>query len=521
MRRTGYGIEMAGEEGIEFATEDVAVYIAAAGAGKTSAIMDEMTMLLKVYRPDEIAFVTFTRKGVAHGKERALQANPQLAVDDLVHFKTLHALCFRELGLKPSDILTPKDIVEFNERQRDFKLTLRKEFEKNSQGDQLLARYDVIRSGGKRIPPLPEKCTERGYDKFVNIYEGFKNTKEVVDFTDCLIKFRDRNKPVNVKAAFIDEAQDLTPLQWEVCRIAFSTAEKIRIAGDDYQSLFTYSGAAPEVLIALSKRYREVKLEKSYRLPKAVYRFAKGVTQLIGEKVDKDFKPVKEWEGFVEEISDRTLLVRRIQKDIADNGLKPYRWYLLFRNNCFIDEMTGLLEQYTIPYHTARGFCIPETDLVKIKRFYNYRKKGFGSEDVFDKFCKDYDIKDINKEFTESNLIPLEKRYLYFSYVKKFGIDAYYDEKGFRHDGLTEMANKEPFLLLSTTHRVKGGEADFVVTFLDCTQRVARNADSNMDEELRVLYVACTRAKLGLFLAASGGKYGLDKVINIVKEQIV
>jgi superfamily I DNA/RNA helicase len=83
------------------------------------------------------------------------------------------------------------------------------------------------------------------------------------------------------------------------------------------------------------------------------------------------------------------------------------------------------------------------------------------------------------------------------------------------------MANKEPFLLLSTPHRVKGGEADFVVTFLDCTRRVAQNIIFNMDEELRVLYVACSRAKQGLFLAASRGKYGLDKVIDGVKEQIV
>jgi superfamily I DNA/RNA helicase len=93
--------------------------------------------------------------------------------------------------------------------------------------------------------------------------------------------------------------------------------------------------------------------------------------------------------------------------------------------------------------------------------------------------------------------------------VQKFGIE-----------GLVEMANKEPFLLLSTTHRVKGGEADFVVTFLDCTRRVAENAMLNMDEELRVLYVACTRAKIGLFLAASRGKYGLDNVIDVVKEQV-
>jgi superfamily I DNA/RNA helicase len=294
-----------------------------------------------------------------------------------------------------------------------------------------------------------------------------------------------------------------------VCQIAFSAAEKILIAGDDFQSLFTYAGAAPGVFISLSERYRKVKLETSYRLPRAVYRFTKGITELIADKIDKDFKPAKDVEGFVEEASDRNLLMSRIQKDMSDNGLTPYRWYLLFRNNCFIDEVAGLLEQYTIPYHTSRGFCIPEKDLVKIKRFYNYRKQGFGSKDAFEKFCKDHNIKDINEDFTESGLIPSEKRYIYSSYVQKFGVER-----------LVEMANKEPFLLLSTTHRVKGGEADFVVTFLDCTRRVSENVGSNMDEELRVLYVACTRAKAGLFLATSRGEYGLDRVIDVVKDRV-
>jgi superfamily I DNA/RNA helicase len=499
---------MASPGSIKFATDDVAVCLAAAGAGKTSAIMDEMTGLLKTYRPDEIAFVTFTRKGVANGIERALQANPQLAADDLAHFKTLHALCFRELGLGRADIVTRKHIAEFNKKY-GFKLTLQKEFETPSGDDRLLARYDAIRSGSREMSLEYGNYDAVRYNMLVKTYEGFKNREGLVDFNDCLTKFRDRNRPVNVKVAFIDEAQDLTRLQWDVCRVAFSTAEKIWIAGDDYQSLFTYAGAAPGVLISLSKKYRAVKLEKSYRLPKAVYRFAKGITGLIGDKVDKDFVPAKDTEGFVEEAGDRDLLVRRIQKDATDNGLKPCRWYLLFRNNCFIGEIAGLLEQYTIPYHTARGFCIPEKDLVKIKRFHNYRKQGFGSKEAFEKFCKDHAIKDINEDFTESGLIPSEKRYVYASYVRKFGIEE-----------LVKMADKEPFLLLSTTHRVKGGEADFVAVFLDCARRVFNNVSQNSDEELRVLYVACTRAKTGLFLVSGRGQYGLDKVIDVVKERV-
>jgi superfamily I DNA/RNA helicase len=763
---------MANPEDIAFAADDVIVYLAAAGAGKTSALMNEMTELFKTYRPDEIAFVTFTRKGVANGKERALQTNPQLTLDDLIHFKTLHALCFRELGLKRVSIIERADIAKFS-KKGDFNVTLSEAFEQQTDDDKLLSRYDAARNGSTKGIYVHGKYDEGRYNQLIKAYENFKAENHLVDFHDCLLKFRERNMPVNVKVAFIDEAQDLTLLQWEVCQIAFSAAEKIRIAGDDYQcqpsgslvltkrgyaaieeltnedsviawdrnggmfhgfrnrryavkrgwhvfdgylvdvrhddkvtrftpnhkmivrwgkrdtslrcvylmrqgrnyrvgqcqifnksgitnlalrmrqeqadglwilyvsydktdilvkeqlislqyglpqlcftyrkevssrvfdfcdtyiaarrcleyfqldirlplltdsrirsqsrgtsiftceavnlrpeimllpklgddyrktlwapftvgrseyagpvygldveqyhtyvtdgivthnSLFTYAGASPSTLISLAQRYRTAKLETSYRLPKAVYRFAKGIVQLIEDKIDKDFAPAKDFEGVLEEV-DRNLLMRRIRKDITDNGLIPYRWYLLFRNNCFIGEVTALLEQYAIPYHTPDGFCIPAQELARIKRFYNFRKQGYGSKDAFEKFCKDHSIQDINADFTESGLIPGEKRYAYLDYVAQFGVEA-----------LTEMANKEPFLLLSTTHRVKGGEADFVAVFFDCTRSVAENMLFNMDEELRVLYVACTRAKIGLFLVASKGKYSLSKIAEGAKD---
>jgi superfamily I DNA/RNA helicase len=69
----------AGVTDVVFNTEDVVVYLAAAGAGKTSALIDEMEKLLETYRPDEIAFVTFTRKGVNVGLERVLKAHPHLS----------------------------------------------------------------------------------------------------------------------------------------------------------------------------------------------------------------------------------------------------------------------------------------------------------------------------------------------------------------------------------------------------------------------------------------------------------
>jgi superfamily I DNA/RNA helicase len=493
-------------ETIKFAAKDVKVYLAAAGAGNTTALMDEMTQLLATYRPDEIAFVTFTRKGVTNGIERALQSNPHLSVDDLIHFKTLHALCFRELGLKHTSILERADMEYFN-RLLGFKVHLREAFEDQTEDDKLLTRYDALRSGSTKGAFVHGAYDEERYTRLTRAYEIFKQENNLVDFYDCLLKFRDAGKPVAVKVAFIDEAQDLTMLQWEVCQIAFSQCERVVISGDDFQSLFTYAGASPRTLVSLARRYNTIKLEKSYRISKSVYRFSRGITDLIEDKIEKDFVPAKDVEGFVKEITDRSVLARIIHTDLRKNGLSYYRWYLLFRNNCFIGEMCDLLEQYYVPYHTAKGFCLDIRYLRKIKRYFNFRKEGFSTKDAFDKFCKDNNIANINADFTESDVVPSERRFIYEAYIQEYGIDD-----------LIEMAEKEPFLLLSTTHRVKGGEADNVAVFLDCTQKVSENALVNMDEELRVLYVACTRARTGLYLLGSKSPYGLDNIVQLIKE---
>jgi superfamily I DNA/RNA helicase len=496
------------DSGITFATDDVTIYLAAAGSGKTTALMNTMTRLLSLYRPDEIAFVTFTRKGVAHGIEKALQVNPQLTVDDLIHFKTLHALCFRELGLKHTAIIERSDMEFFN-RLFEFSVHLAEAFENQSEDDRLLSRYDALRSGSKKGVYIHGSYNEERYDRLIKAYEAFKKKNNLVDFYDCLLRFKEAGKPVAVKAAFIDEAQDLSLLQWEVCRIAFSRCEKIYIAGDDYQSLFTYAGASPRILVELARRYTAIKLETSYRLPRAVYRFAKGITGVISQKIDKDFKPAKDVEGFVKDVADRQVVVRDIQRDIEKNGFEPYRWYLLFRNNCFIAEIADVLEQFVIPYHTPKGFCLNEHEFAKIKRYYKYREAGYGSKEAFEEFCAKYRIKNIQHDFVDSGLIPGDRKYVFAAYVQKYGIDA-----------LDSMSRREPSILLSTVHRVKGGEADYVALFLDCTRQVDKNVQFNVDEELRVLYVACTRARIGLYLVASGNPYGLGKIVDIVKEQV-
>ena len=50
-----------------------------------------------------------------------------------------------------------------------------------------------------------------------------------------------KEKTNSFKVLFIDEAQDLSLLQWEMVRKIWSDAEKTYIAGDDDQAIFKLS----------------------------------------------------------------------------------------------------------------------------------------------------------------------------------------------------------------------------------------------------------------------------------------
>ena len=58
-----------------------------------------------------------------------------------------------------------------------------------------------------------------------------------------------------------------------------------------------------------------------------------------------------------------------------------------------------------------------------------------------------------------------------------------------------EQLNKEPRILLSTIHGVKGGEKENVVLLTDLSNNTQKNMDRFPDDENRLFYVGATRTK--------------------------
>lgn len=488
-----------------FNTDDITVLFAAAGCGKTTYLKKQVRKAVKDTRPEDIAFVSFTRKGAEIGRSQVARML-DIEEDRLPFFKTLHALTFSALGYDAKDIFNFKHAKKLSSLI-GANITLNGNAESASSDDKIIAFYDAVRSGYAESIPVEDRPDMVQYERIVRAYEAYKAKYGLVDFMDCLLNFVKRGKPVPVSVAFIDEAQDLTQLQWQVCDVAFAKAKKIFVAGDDYQSIYTYAGARPDILIDLANNHKTVKLERSYRLPKKVYRYAKAITDMLHERMDKDYAPMKNVEGSVTRVDDNHFLAEIVERRQDES------WLILFRNNYHIQPFEHELYDRLVPFYNQMGFCLNERYLDLIKRYYSFRLEGYSSKEQKEAFMKRHGIKKFSDPFYESNLVPGDVKYTYFRYVEKYGIEKLV---ALAKEATTDTKK----IIVSTIHRAKGAEARNVIVFLDCSTKVYKSRFDNLDTELRLLYVAFTRAEERLYLAKATTGYGLDDIVDLVEETI-
>ena len=96
-----------------FEGKDVLVLLANAGTGKTRRLIEEVSKELETRRPEELAFVTFTRKGAEEGLRRVC-SKLMYEPEDLPYFRTLHSLTFHALNLKANQMFGRLDQRKFN-----------------------------------------------------------------------------------------------------------------------------------------------------------------------------------------------------------------------------------------------------------------------------------------------------------------------------------------------------------------------------------------------------------------------
>ena len=464
------------------------------GTGKTKTLLDKVKLYLDTgISLDRIGYFAFTKKASEEARDRFLELRPNLTKKDIKYFQTLHSLAFNNLGLKEENVmdeLNYKVIGETSGIQIKYAF-----YEKNAwngvftSDSEYLTLINLARV--KRIKPLEQLDlnehlgkVERDKLEAIDIaINQYKKVYELIDFTDMLEKFLEKGSIQNkLDVIFIDEAQDLSKIQWDMIeKIEKDNGCDVWIAGDDDQAIFGWAGADVDSFIDWDAT--EMPLKQSVRVPKNVQQKALSIISRVKDnRLEKDYLP--------RQLSGQVLDVY----DFKEINMNEGDWLILARTNPLLKQVPLILKNKGFFFETKDGQSIS-------KKFY---------DDIlnWNKFRKGEEIAEVQLhrllEKIKGKPNKSLKWYDAFTNVSQEKIDYV-----FKMIINGEDLSKSPRIKISTIHSAKGGEATNVVLFLNQTINTMRAANKSVwkqDEEYRVWYVGVTRAIQNLYLVKCKNK---------------
>jgi DNA helicase II / ATP-dependent DNA helicase PcrA len=503
--------------------------VGAPGCGKTHRLLEYVESLISSgIGPTEIAFVSFTRAAI-HEAKRRVSEQFGISGDDLRYFATLHSMAYRSLTLSRDSVVTWKKWGEFCKSvglrysshdgiPDDDQL----EPIGNEEGDVLRRFHDWRRSCELPIEEALKRFDPGVYDGwsraravwFTRVFEEWKDAEGLYDFCDFLIELASSGWIPPVRVLIVDESQDLSPIQQRIVTYWGEQIGHLLIAYDSDQTIFEFQGADPRWLLNLGGE-REF-LNQSYRVPQWPSKICQRIIRRNKIRYENSWQGTNE-KGEVRFDADLDKTVRLCQ---SEGGT----WYFLARNRFYLSSYVSVLMDAGVPFINLRGFSPKPTSAVTtairlargedvtlddLRHFSDDTRATDwwtrGAKASLERASKDAPDSPINREgltrlgalpilsekvsSLETCLIPLktekDKKRFHLRIYKRLGMD-----------GLT----KDPQVIISTVHGVKGGEAQNVVLDPRMTRRTAQGFDERPEPERRVWYVGASRTQSRLFV---------------------
>ena len=236
--------------------------LAGAGSGKTTTITRRIAQQVATgaFEPAQIMAVTFTDKAAGELKTRLAA----LGVRG-VRASTFHSAALRQLRhfapeevgrILPSKALALRQIANGLPGAYRFRpagdLATEIEWAKNRR----IGPEDYRREAAEREPPIPLDLMHRVFRD----YERRKAADGLLDFEDLLertVQLFERDDAVRstfcaqYRAFTVDEYQDVNLLQQTLLDLWLGDRDDLCVVGDDYQSIYAFTGAGPEHLLGV------------------------------------------------------------------------------------------------------------------------------------------------------------------------------------------------------------------------------------------------------------------------------
>ena len=95
---------------------------------------------------------------------------------------------------------------------------------------------------------VPLKTDWSRVDYVARGLDEWKKAFDLQDYAGMLETFIENKLCPKLEVVFIDEAQDLSPIQWEMVKMLEQNSKICYVAGDDDQAIFRYAGADVDFL---------------------------------------------------------------------------------------------------------------------------------------------------------------------------------------------------------------------------------------------------------------------------------
>jgi DNA helicase-2/ATP-dependent DNA helicase PcrA len=463
-------------------------YYGPPGTGKTYRLISRAKAYVRKYKIplNRIGYFAFTKKAADEAKTRMPFEDKKLT-----YFRTLHSLAFECLEMDKEDIMQP---YHYEELGKSLNLQV-KFYDRYNKDESFYLGFEnpyfqIIQRAFNKCIDLKEEFNLEEHDpKHINWTTlnhinknliNYKDKKEKFEFNDMIHMLI--NKPEKIPefdVIFIDEAQDLSPLQWKLFDILKTKTKDMYLAGDDDQAIFAWAGA--DVSRFIKEPAKEKVLIYSKRISRTVQEQSMiAIGNISGVKKNKKYYP-RDYEGLCEEIYN-----------LDEIDLKKGNWLILARTVSKLLKIEDSLREKGLYFESNRGKSITVSLYKAVKNYERWRKGEELSEE---------DKNDIKGYIGNVRWNKKENWFDAFALADK-------DEQEQKEYLVRLFENKEDLeskarIWVSTIHAIKGGEQDNLILCTDLGNKIIKamnRSDDKADEEHRVWYVAYTRARNNLYL---------------------
>ncbi|HDD57592.1 MAG TPA: ATP-dependent helicase [Thermoplasmatales archaeon] len=373
------------------------------GTGKTTWMKNDLLNKLNDgYELVEILFTSFSRATMKAVTDKLIDTG--FKQDDVKkRCRTLHSFAARNLELKKDNFVGAEHYEEFCKARgipyKKFKVKTLEEIEKfgpvgeeyhDTEGNIIFKWFQLLKKACIYDKKVKEAILEMRYltqeemkrlsrhyspRYLLQLYvewEQIKHDNGLWEYDDMLQYTVENTIPLfgelgETRCLYIDEAQDLSPLQFELIKLWSKNCREVILAYDPNQGIFYFNAANPWLVSNLDGEL--IILPQSHRVPRQPWEYATRIAEQLGERDMGNVKP-RDVEGIV--------LFTSWEEPI--NLFTPSsKTFLLFRTHWQIEEFVDYCFKNGV-YILGMGRFTTIFNSKRLRHIYNLVRKLYTGE---------------------------------------------------------------------------------------------------------------------------------------------